>query len=83
MVVPAWISVTQLKVRPSYVRDTTLMPGDNMSAVHWFSKCPRRDEAPVGGIHVILEMSEGGVGWWFDALHVARIDNSMADGILR
>ena len=33
MVVTAWIFVTQLKIGPTYARDTVLMRGDNTSAV--------------------------------------------------
>ena len=39
MVATAWIFVTQLNVRLRYALATVLMRGDNMSAVHWVSKC--------------------------------------------
>ena len=57
MVVTAWIFVTQLNVRPSYARETMLMRGDNMSAVHRVSKWRGGEGAPVGGTHAFVGLS--------------------------
>ena len=57
MVVTAWIFVTQLNVRPSYARETMLMRGDNMAAVHRVSKWRGGEGAPVGGTHAFVGLS--------------------------
>ena len=82
MVVTALPFVTQSDVRPSYARDTILMRGENMSAVQWVSKC-RGGREPRSGSLMGLGCVEVGSGWCFDALHVAGVENTIADGISR
>ena len=83
MVVTAWIFVTQSDARPSYARDTVLMRGDNVSAVQWVSKCRGGREPRSGALMRLLGYLEVGSGWCFDALHVAGVENAIADGISR
>ena len=83
MVVMAWIFVTQSDARPSYARDTVLMRGDNMSAVQWVFKCRGGREPRSGALMRLLGCLEVGSGWCFDALHVAGVENAIADGISR
>ena len=67
----------------SYARDTVLMRGDNMSAVQWVSKCRGGREPRSGALMRLLGCLEVGSGWCFDALHVAGMENAIADGISR
>ena len=83
MVVTAWIFVTQSDARPSYARDTVLMRGGNMSVVQWVSKSKGGREPWSGALMRLLGCLEVGSGWCFDALHVAGVENTIADGISR
>ena len=73
MVVTAWIFVSESDILPSYARDTVLMRRDNTS----FWK-PRS-----GALMRLLGCLDVGSGWCFDALHVAGVGNTIADGISR
>ena len=72
-------------MQPSYARENILMQmqGDNMTAVHWVSKCRGGKEPRSGAPMRLLVCLEVGSGWCFDAVHVAGVDNSIADGISR
>ena len=59
------------------------MRGDNLSAVHWVSKCRGGKEPRSGALMRLLGCLQVGSGWCFDALHVAGVDNFIADGISR
>ena len=83
MVVTAWSFVTQSNARPSYARDTVLMRGGNMSAVQWISKCREGREHRSGALMRLLGCLQVGSGWCFDALHVAGVENTIADAISR
>ena len=59
------------------------MRGDNMSAVQWVSKCSGGREPRSGALMRLLGCLEVGSRWWFDALHVAGVENTIADGTSR
>ena len=83
MVVTALPFVTQSDVRPSYARDTILMRGENMSTIQWVPKCRGGRESLSRALMRLLECLEVSSGWCFDALHVAGVENTIADGISR
>ena len=72
-------------MQPSYARENILMQmqGDNMTAVHWVSKCRGGEEPRSGALLRLLGCFEVGSGWCFDAVHAAGIDHSIADGTSR
>ena len=59
------------------------MRGDNMSAVQWVSECRGGREPRSGALMRLLGCLEVCSGWYFDALHVAVVENTIADGISR
>ena len=73
----------QMNIRPSYARDSILMRGNNMSAVHWVNQGQAGKEPRSGALISILGCLEMGSRWYFDALHVKGVDNTVADGISR
>ena len=81
MVVTALIFVAQSNMRPCYARDTILMRGDNTSAVQWVSKYRGGREPRSEALVRLLGCLEIGSGWCFDALHVAGVENTIANGI--
>ena len=81
MVVTALVLVTQSDARPSYARDTISTRGHNMSPVQWVSKCRGARESRPGAPMRLLWCLEVGSGWCVDALHVAGVENTIADGI--
>ena len=83
MVVTALTFVTQSDARPRYARDTILIRGDNMSAVQWVSKRKGGIDLRSGALMRLLGCLEVGSGWCFDALNVAGVENTIADGISR
>ena len=83
MVVTAWIFVSESGIMPSYARDPVLMRGDNTPTVHWVFKCRGGREPRSGALMRLLGCLEVGSGWCFDALHVAGVENTIADGISR
>ena len=81
MVVTALIIVTQSNLRPSYARDIIIRRGDSTSADQWVSECKRGGEPRSGALVRLLGCLEVNSGWCFDALHVAGVENTIADGI--
>ena len=83
MVVTAWAFVTLERARPRFRGESLLMKGDNMSAIHWISRCRGGRDPRSAALMRILGGLKVSSGWCFHAKHVAGIDNVIADGISR
>ena len=79
MVIGAWVFLVQANTKPSYVRDSIRMRGDNSSAVAWVNKCRGGKEPRSGALIRILGCLEIGSDWHFDSTHVAGEQNTTAD----
>lgn len=79
MVVTACTFITQSNILPCYARDTILMPGEKTPAVQGVSKRRGVKEPRSGTLTPLLGCPEVGSGWWFDALHVAGVENTIPD----
>ena len=83
MVVTAWALTVHAGARPEYPGQSILMRGDNMSAVHWVSKCRGAREPRSGALMRMLGCLEMRNEWRFRAKHIKGVANTLADGISR
>ena len=83
MVVTAWAFIVLGANTPQHARQTILMRGDNIPAVHWVNHCRGGVEPRSGTLMRILGCLEIGSGWCFQAKHVKGAANTLADGISR
>ena len=83
MVVTAWAFIVLGANEPQHARDTILMRGDNMPAVHWVNHCRGGIESRSGPLMRILGCLEMGSGRCFQVKHVKGAANTLANGISR
>ena len=83
MVVTAWAFTQEAQTAPQYVSESILRRGDNMSAIHWVSRCRGGREPRAGALMRILGCLEMRSGWCFRAKHVRGVANVLADGVSR
>lgn len=83
MVVMAYGMVVLRGVRPGREGETVPMRGGNSSAVQCMMNHKGRGGIRTGAPMRILGAMEAKGGWYFQAKHVKRVDNKLADGIMR
>jgi len=80
----AFVVTVIRKDLPKREENAVFMRGDNSSAVQWVLNCKGRiDDVRAGGLMRIPGALEIEEKWYFQAKHVAGVDNSLADMINR
>ena len=83
MFLTAWVVEMIAGDRPQTAGDAVLLRGNNVSAVSWVNKYGGAKDRRAELLMRLLGRMEITIGWCSIATHIPRVDNTLADGVLR